>query len=113
VRPVLDAQRVVEVARGLAVDRAEAPVAQVDAIGRSPGPTDCASRLGLGQRGGRELSGTAATEDLRDLGARVVGSPSTLSTRAASSWLPGSGWQVISTTTAWPSWAVEPPSSAT
>jgi hypothetical protein len=71
---VLDAQRVVEVARGLGIDRAEAAIAQVDAVGVIGGADLLRGGLGLGQRGRRELERHRGDrEDLRDLGARIVG----------------------------------------
>jgi hypothetical protein len=71
---VLDAQRVVEVARGLGVDRAEPAIAQVDPVGVIRRADLAGGRLGHRDGGRRELHRQrGASEDLLDLGARIVG----------------------------------------
>ena len=73
-RAVLDAERVVEVARGLGIDGQNAAVAQIDAIGEVVGPE--LLRRAPGRLAGvvGELVGDVGEgDDLLDLGARIVG----------------------------------------
>src|SRR5215203_5847243 len=71
---VLDAERVVEVARGLGIDRAELAVAQIDAIAEVAIGELLRRGDGLRDRFVGKLEwNDRAREDLLDLGARILG----------------------------------------
>ncbi len=74
VRAVLDAQRVVEVAGGLRIDRREPPIAQIDAVGEIAGPELLRAWPSPARRAvvGELERHHGAREDLLDLGARIV-----------------------------------------